>query len=93
VLELLRRRHLDEEDMFKAGFVHGVPLALVGLGAVLYWAGPAAARGSKDCRSATCAYIPGTGTALLAYVVSVGLVGWLVAGCQCRHLTHRPSNR
>ncbi|MFI6852407.1 hypothetical protein [Streptomyces sp. NPDC050416] len=35
VLELLRRRHLDEEDMFKAGFVHGVPLALVGLGAVL----------------------------------------------------------
>ncbi|MFI8896168.1 hypothetical protein [Streptomyces paradoxus] len=38
VLELLRRRHVDEEDMFKAGFVHGVPLALVGLGAVLYWA-------------------------------------------------------
>ncbi|MEU3932773.1 hypothetical protein AB0E85_12160 [Streptomyces sp. NPDC029044] len=38
VLELLRRRHDDEEDMFKAGFVHGVPLALVGFGAVLYWA-------------------------------------------------------
>jgi hypothetical protein len=32
VLELLRRRHVDEEDMFKAGFVHGVPLALVGPG-------------------------------------------------------------
>ncbi|WP_298561298.1 hypothetical protein [Streptomyces luteogriseus] len=41
VLELLRRRHRDEEDMFNAGFVHGVPLALVGLGAVLYWAGVA----------------------------------------------------
>ncbi|MFI7020742.1 hypothetical protein [Streptomyces sp. NPDC050164] len=41
VLELLRRRHLDEEGMFKAGFVHGVPLALVGLGVVLYWAGVA----------------------------------------------------
>lgn len=38
VLDLLRRRHEDEEDMFKAGAVHGVPLALVGVGAVLYWA-------------------------------------------------------
>ncbi|MFF5574130.1 hypothetical protein [Streptomyces luteogriseus] len=41
MLELLRSRHADEEDMFKAGFVHGVPLALVGLGALLYWAGVA----------------------------------------------------
>ncbi|MFG2806921.1 hypothetical protein [Streptomyces massasporeus] len=38
VLDLLRRRHEDEEDMFKAGAVHGTPLALVGFGAVLYWA-------------------------------------------------------
>jgi hypothetical protein len=38
VLTMLHRRHLDEEDMFKAGFAHGVPLALVGFGAVLYWA-------------------------------------------------------
>ncbi|MFJ3618766.1 hypothetical protein ACIPSH_11515 [Streptomyces iakyrus] len=38
VLDLLRRRHEDEEDMFKAGAVHGVPLALVGTAAVLYWA-------------------------------------------------------
>ncbi|GAA2424290.1 hypothetical protein [Streptomyces coeruleofuscus] len=41
VLELLRRRHVDEEDMFNAGFKHGVPLALVGFGAVTYWAGVA----------------------------------------------------
>jgi hypothetical protein len=34
---MLRRRHLDEEDMFNAGFKHGVPLALVGSGAALYW--------------------------------------------------------
>jgi hypothetical protein len=38
VLDLLRQRHEDEEDMFKAGAVHGVPLALVGTAAVLYWA-------------------------------------------------------
>ncbi|MEU4468875.1 hypothetical protein AB0G20_35180 [Streptomyces sp. NPDC024017] len=41
VLTMLRRRHHDEEDMFKAGFAHGVPLAFVGLGAVLYWGGVA----------------------------------------------------
>ncbi|MFE1946251.1 hypothetical protein [Streptomyces massasporeus] len=31
----------------------------------------------KNCRSASCEYIPGTGTAFLAYVVSVGIMGWL----------------
>ncbi|MFF7795323.1 hypothetical protein [Streptomyces sp. NPDC007991] len=31
----------------------------------------------KNCRSASCEYIPGTGTAFLAYVVVVGAVGWL----------------
>ncbi|MEV0689511.1 hypothetical protein [Streptomyces sp. NPDC050388] len=39
VLDLLRRRHTDEEDMFSAGFRHGVPLALVGFGAAIYWGG------------------------------------------------------
>ncbi|MET8898879.1 hypothetical protein [Streptomyces sp. NPDC004538] len=41
VLDLLRRRHLDEEEMFKAGFAHGVPLAIVGFGAAVYWGGVA----------------------------------------------------
>lgn len=41
VLALLHRRHSDEEDMFKAGLVHGVPLALVGSGATVYWGGVA----------------------------------------------------
>ncbi|MEH0423990.1 hypothetical protein [Streptomyces sp. B21-083] len=41
VLDLLHRRHDDEEDMFKAGLVHGVPLALVGSGATVYWGGVA----------------------------------------------------
>jgi hypothetical protein len=41
VLELLRRRHHDEEDMFNAGLKHGVPLALVGFGAAIYWGGVA----------------------------------------------------
>ncbi|MFC8031381.1 hypothetical protein ACFT1B_08860 [Streptomyces griseoincarnatus] len=41
VLELLHRRHADEEEMFGAGFKHGVPLALIGFGAVVCWGGVA----------------------------------------------------
>ncbi|MET9733904.1 hypothetical protein ABZZ79_25590 [Streptomyces sp. NPDC006458] len=41
VLTLLRRRHDDEQDMFQAGLAHGLPLALVGFGAVIYWGGVA----------------------------------------------------
>jgi hypothetical protein len=33
---------------------------------------------ARNCRSVSCAYIPGTGTAFLAYVVTAGLVGWSV---------------
>ncbi|MFF6917846.1 hypothetical protein [Streptomyces sp. NPDC012466] len=33
---------------------------------------------SRNCRSSTCAYVPGTGTAFLTYAVTAGLVGWLL---------------
>ncbi|MFH9889088.1 hypothetical protein ACH4OQ_07910 [Streptomyces luteogriseus] len=33
---------------------------------------------ARNCRSVSCAYIPGTGTAFLAYVVTAGLVGWSI---------------
>ncbi|GGV76771.1 hypothetical protein [Streptomyces massasporeus] len=33
---------------------------------------------TRNCRSMSCAYLPGTGTAFLAYVVTVGLVGWSI---------------
>ncbi|PPS67626.1 MULTISPECIES: hypothetical protein [Streptomyces] len=33
---------------------------------------------ARHCASMSCAYIPGTGTAFLAYVVTAGLVGWSV---------------
>ncbi|MFF8934854.1 hypothetical protein ACF08O_09040 [Streptomyces paradoxus] len=32
----------------------------------------------RNCRSESCAYIPGTGSALLAYALSIGLAGWIV---------------
>ncbi|MGW0530961.1 hypothetical protein [Streptomyces sp. NPDC003032] len=41
VLALLRRRYRDEEAMFRAGLGHGMPLALVGFGAAIYWGGVA----------------------------------------------------
>ncbi|MGX5213395.1 hypothetical protein ACWKT3_32685 [Streptomyces violaceus] len=32
----------------------------------------------KNCRSESCAYIPGIGSAFLAYALSAGVVGWLL---------------
>ncbi|MEU7717355.1 hypothetical protein [Streptomyces tibetensis] len=52
VLSLLRRRHEDEQDMFKAGLAHGMPLALVGVGAALYWGGVALYWESPAARTA-----------------------------------------
>ncbi|MEU3932770.1 hypothetical protein AB0E85_12145 [Streptomyces sp. NPDC029044] len=31
----------------------------------------------RNCRSESCAYIPGTGSALLTYALSAGLMGWI----------------
>lgn len=33
---------------------------------------------SRNCRSLSCAYVPGTGPAFLSYAVTGGLVGWCV---------------
>ncbi|MGW0496803.1 hypothetical protein ACWD0Z_15600 [Streptomyces sp. NPDC003007] len=33
---------------------------------------------ARNCHAASCAYLPGTGIAFLAYVVCGGLVGWLL---------------
>ncbi|WP_406838368.1 hypothetical protein ACICHK_22930 [Streptomyces sp. AHU1] len=41
VLRMLRLRHQDEQEMFSAGFRTGVPLALIGFGAAVYWGGVA----------------------------------------------------
>ena len=41
VLKMLRQRHDDELAMFDAGVKVGVPLAIVGFGAAVYWGGVA----------------------------------------------------
>ncbi|MFD8224515.1 hypothetical protein ACFV16_10135 [Streptomyces massasporeus] len=33
---------------------------------------------ARNCHSMSCAYVPGTGTAFLAYALTAGLLGWSV---------------
>ncbi|MEU6555656.1 hypothetical protein ABZ915_36220 [Streptomyces sp. NPDC046915] len=71
VLALLRRRHIDEEDMFKAGLVHGLPLALVGFAAVIYWGGVAQYWETAAARAVYLAAVAAVvGTQLFFFVLS-----------------------
>ncbi|MFF8868655.1 hypothetical protein [Streptomyces massasporeus] len=76
VLDVLRRRHLDELDMFKAGLVHGMPLALVGLGAVLYWAGVAQYWETASHRNAYLAIAGVVVATQVFFFVRSGLSHW-----------------
>jgi uncharacterized integral membrane protein len=61
----------------RAGYaVGGAVCWTAGFGALMYVLG---ALPGRNCRSdaAMCAYIPGTGSALLAYAVTVAVAGWL----------------
>jgi hypothetical protein len=51
VLSMLRSRHDDEEVMFGNGAKWGIPLAVIGLFAVLYWAGVVRYWESSSARS------------------------------------------
>ncbi|MDQ0386113.1 hypothetical protein J2S54_002933 [Streptomyces sp. DSM 42143] len=51
VLSMLRSRHDDEEAMFGTGAKWGIPLAVIGLFAVIYWAGVARYWESSAARS------------------------------------------
>lgn len=76
VLALLRRRHLDEEDMFKAGFAHGVPLALVGFVAVIYWGGVAQYWETAAARTAYAAVAVAVVGAQLLFFVRSAMAQW-----------------
>ncbi|WRZ91337.1 hypothetical protein OHB54_21025 [Streptomyces sp. NBC_01007] len=62
VLRMLRLRHQDEQEMFDAGFRTGVPLALVGFGAAVYWGGVAQ---YWESGRAQLIYLAVTGTAVM----------------------------
>ncbi|MFE7069841.1 hypothetical protein ACFU96_07115 [Streptomyces sp. NPDC057620] len=66
VLRMLRLRHADEEAMFGAGFRIGVPLAIVGFGAAVYWGGAAQ---YWESGRAQALYLAAAGAGVLALLV------------------------
>ncbi|MFF3845413.1 hypothetical protein [Streptomyces sp. NPDC002328] len=71
-----RRRRVRSRSGRVGHAVGGTVCWTVGFGALYYVLG---ALPGRNCRSGAdmCAYIPGTGSALAAYAVTVAVVGWL----------------
>ncbi|MEU9243258.1 hypothetical protein [Streptomyces shenzhenensis] len=76
VLRLLRSRHQDEVAMFNAGFRSGVPLALIGFGAAVYWGGVAQYWDSEASRLAFGGAAVVVVLVLLAVYVRTAAVHW-----------------
>ncbi|MFJ8491011.1 hypothetical protein ACIRBZ_22050 [Streptomyces sp. NPDC094038] len=76
VLRMLRLRHEDETVLFNAGFKTGVPLALIGFGAAVYWGGVVQFWESGTARlvyaAAACAVV----LILLAVLVRTAALHW-----------------
>ncbi|MER5397747.1 hypothetical protein [Streptomyces sp. NPDC002599] len=76
VLRMLRLRHQDEQEMFSAGFRTGVPLALIGFGAAVYWGGAAQ---YWESGRAQLVYLTATGIAVLILLglwIRAAVVHW-----------------
>ncbi|MET8493955.1 hypothetical protein ABZW51_03930 [Streptomyces cellulosae] len=76
VLEMLHRRHADEEEMFNAGLKHGAPLALVGFGAVVYWSGVARYWETAVSRNAYLAVAAAVVVTQIFFFVRSGIRQW-----------------
>ncbi|MGW3442813.1 hypothetical protein [Streptomyces sp. NPDC001076] len=76
VLRMLRRRHQDEVAMFNAGFRTGVPLALIGFGAAVYWGGVVQYWQSAAARLAFAGVAVVLVLVLLAVYVRTAAVHW-----------------
>lgn len=76
VLRMLRLRHRDEEAMFNAGFKFGVPLAIVGFGAVVYWGGVAQYWESGTARAVYLGVAAFVVLVLLALYVRAAVAHW-----------------
>ncbi|MEU9209055.1 hypothetical protein AB0D27_14150 [Streptomyces sp. NPDC048415] len=76
VLAMLRLRHLDEQQMFNAGFRTGVPLAVIGFGAAVYWGGAAQYWESSGARTIYVAVAGAAVLILLALWVRAAVAHW-----------------
>ncbi|MEV0639629.1 hypothetical protein AB0I77_32785 [Streptomyces sp. NPDC050619] len=76
VLRMLRLRHRDEEAMFNAGLKIGVPLAIIGFGAAVYWGGVVQFWESSTARIAYAVAAGIVVLALLAVYVRTAMAHW-----------------
>jgi hypothetical protein len=76
VLRMLRLRHEDETAMFNAGFKTGVPLAVIGFGAAVYWGGVVQYWESGTARVAYAAVAAAAVLILLAVYVRTAAAHW-----------------
>ncbi|MER7178281.1 hypothetical protein ABT404_02090 [Streptomyces hyaluromycini] len=76
VLRMLRLRHEDESAMFNAGFKVGVPLALIGFGASVYWGGVVQYWESATARLVYTAAAATVVLVLLAVYVRTAVLHW-----------------
>jgi hypothetical protein len=76
VLRMLRLRHRDDEAMFNAGFKIGVPLAITGFAAAVYWGGVAQYWESGTARIAYAAAAVVVVLTLLAVYVRTAMAHW-----------------
>ncbi|MFE4961986.1 hypothetical protein [Streptomyces sp. NPDC056660] len=76
VLRMLRLRHEDETAMFNAGFKTGVPLAIIGFGAAVYWGGVVQYWESATARVVFAAVAAGVVLLLLAVYVRTAVTHW-----------------
>jgi hypothetical protein len=76
VLRMLRLRHHDEVAMFNAGFKVGVPLAIIGFGAAVYWGGVVQYWESGAARTAYAAVAAAVVLVMLAIYVRTAVAHW-----------------
>ncbi|MGW1559444.1 hypothetical protein ACWCQ1_23405 [Streptomyces sp. NPDC002144] len=76
VLRMLRLRHQDEVAMFNAGFKTGVPLAIIGFGAAVYWGGVVQYWESNTARTAYAAGVIVVVVTLAAVYVRTAVAHW-----------------
>ncbi|WP_413757652.1 hypothetical protein [Streptomyces sp. MMBL 11-3] len=76
VLRMLRLRHADEEEMFAAGFRIGVPLAVIGFGAAVYWGGIAQYWESSRAQTIYLVVAGAVVLSLLALYVRTAVAHW-----------------
>ncbi|MCH5676635.1 hypothetical protein [Streptomyces gilvus] len=76
VLRMLRLRHEDEVAMFNAGLKIGVPLAIIGFGAAVYWGGVVQYWGSNTARTGYAAGAIVVVVVLAAIYVRTAVAHW-----------------